>query len=107
MVVKKSGGRIFGAALSKNEQKALDIEIGRQCAEWDTKHANEISAMVMIVLHDEFGFGIGRLRRFYEEFGNGIEELVKRYELDSGDALWLCTYRLKEELGIDIEEWNK
>lgn len=32
--------------------------------------------------------------------------LLKRYEMDDSDTVWLCTHKLKE-YGLDIEQWNK
>ena len=68
MIVKKSGGRVFGAELTAAERKAMELEINRQLAESDRQHANDFDAMVLYVLHTHLGFGKKRLRRFYEAF---------------------------------------
>lgn len=91
MYTKKAGGKVYGAHLTAAEKKAMDIEIRRQLAEYDLKHANELDAMILWHLHEEFGFGPKRLKQFYDTFS---------------DMVWLCTYKLKQ-YGIDIEEWNK
>ena len=39
--------------------------------------------MVLWILHQEFGFGPERLRRFHERFFAGMDALVKRYEIVS------------------------
>lgn len=107
MIVKKSGGKIFGAALTAAEKKALRLEIERQTAEFDREHAREIEAMVLWGLHEEFGFGVVRLKRFHDIFGKLLLELLERYDMaggDSNDRLWLCTRKLKDA-GIDISEW--
>ena len=80
MRVKKAGGRIFGGAMSAAEKKAMDLEIQRQLAEYDRKHMVEIDAMILWVLHEQFGFGAKRL--------------------------WLCTQMLKR-IGVDVEQWHK
>lgn len=95
MYMKKAGGKVYGAHLTAAEKKAMDIEIRRQLAEYDLKHANELDAMILWHLHEEFGFGPKRLN-----------ELIKHYEMTDSDMVWLCTYKLKQ-YGIDIEEWNK
>lgn len=89
-----------------NERKALEKELKSQLAEWDQKHYNELDALVLWVLHSEFGFGEKRLKRFHDAFVNNIGALLKRYEMDGEDDVWLCTYKLKQA-GIDISEWNK
>ena len=97
---------MYGAHLTAAEKKAMDIEIRRQLAEYDLKHANELDAMILWHLHEEFGFGPKRLKQFYDTFAVRLDELIKHYEMTDSDMVWLCTYKLKQ-YGIDIEEWNK
>ena len=106
MLVKKAGGKIYGASLTAAEKKAMDIEIQKQLVEYDRKHAAEIDAMILWVLHSEFGFGQERLRRFYNCFSASIDSLIKRYEMEDSDQIWLCTHMLKD-YGIDIDKWHK
>ena len=84
----------------------MNQEIRNQLAEYDRKNELEIDAMVLWVLHEEFGFGTKRLRRFYDAFSSAMNELVDRYVMDDSDQPWLCRYKLKEA-GIDLEEWRK
>lgn len=65
-VFKRANGHIFGVQFSAKEQKAIDAEILRQCAEYDKKNANELDA------------------------------LVKRYEMGDEDKAWLCSRKLKD-----------
>lgn len=83
MKVKKAGKRVFGAVMSAAEKKAMDMEIQRQ-----------------------LGFGNKRLKKFYDNFSRGVEALIRRYEMEQGDDVWLCTYKLKE-IGCDLEKWEK
>ncbi len=105
MMVKKSGGRIFGAQLTAAEKKAMDLEIKRQLAEYDQKHAIELEALYLWVLHEKFGFGEKRLRKLHDELIQSIEELLAWYQLDADDDVWLCTKKLKDA-GIDIAKWR-
>ena len=106
MLIKKSGGRIFGAQLTRAEEKAMNMEIQRQCADYDRKHMDEIDAMILWTLHEEFGFGEVRLRRFHSAFNKRFEELIEHFEIDDDEGLlWLYTKLLKEK-GIDISNWN-
>ena len=104
MHVKKNRGKVYGASFSLNEKKAIEREIQNQLAEYDKNHAKELSAMVLWVLHTEFGFGKTRLKRFYDIYATSINDLINRYDLDDSDQIWLCTKKLKDA-GIDIEEW--
>ncbi len=106
MRVKKSSGKVFGATMSSTEKKALDMEIRRQVAEYDRNNAREIDAIVLWVLHTHFGFGPKRLKQFYDNFCSSVNDLLKRYEMDESDRLWLFTYKLKEA-GVDLEQWEK
>lgn len=106
MHVKKLNGKVYGADLTAAEKKALAIELKKQLADWDEKHYNELDATVLWVLHEQFGFGETRLKRFHDNFVPAIKELVKRYEMDDNDDIWLCTYKLKQ-YGIDISKWNE
>lgn len=81
MVVKKAGGKIYGAVLTSAEKKAMNMEIERQ-----------------------LGFGEQRLRKFFDRFSVEIDALVKYYEMDDEDAEWLCTRKLLD-MGIDVEKW--
>lgn len=104
MYVKKSHGKVFGAELTKAEKTAMNMEIQRQLAEYDLKHEAEIDALILYVLHQQLGWGEKRLRRFYEGVADEIDALVKRYQMEEGDRVWLCLHKLKE-MGIDVEQW--
>ena len=107
MIIKKNRGKIFGADFNASEKKAIEIEINRQLADITRKHLDELDAMVLWYLHEEFGFGKKRLYRFYKNFAPLMEELSRRYEMvEVREKAWICTEKLKE-YGIDLEEWTK
>lgn len=106
MIIKKTRGKIYGAQLTNAEQKAMDIEIKKQLKEWDHKHMLELDAVVLWELYEQLGFEYDELKTFYDGFSHGLADLIKRYEMDSEDMIWLCTYKLKDRLGIDLEAWN-
>ena len=107
MVVKQVGKIILGADLNEKEKKALDIEIEKEFAKYNRQNANDVDAIILWVLHDQFGFGHDRLKKFHAAFRPALEELCKRYEMtDKGDEIWLCTRKLLD-IGVNIEDWNK
>lgn len=53
----------------------------------------------------EEGLAMARIR-LGDKFSRGIEALIRRYEMEQGDDVWLCTYKLKE-IGCDLEKWEK
>lgn len=94
----------YGKPMSKAERKALDVEIRRELEEWDWKHSIEIDAMILWVLHEEFGFGPKRLKQFFDRFSSSLTELKDRYQMEEEDKIWLCTHMLKR-YGVDLEVW--
>lgn len=112
MRIKKAGDKVYGADFTAAERKAMNLEIQRQLAEYSRKHANEIDAIILWQLHAQYGFGEKRLRRFYDRFKAEYFDLIKRYEMDEGDNIWLNTYKLKESastsnLGIGTVRLNE
>ena len=106
MQIKKSGKAVYGADFTANEKRAIDLEIQRQLKEYDKKHKVEIDALILWQLHKIFGFGPKRLKKFYTAFGEDMRALIKRYDLEDSDDIWLSTRKLKE-YGIDLEQWEK
>lgn len=105
MQMKKSSGMAYGVNLSAAERKAMEKEIRRQLAEFNEKNYDELDAMILWYLHEEFGFGEKRLKKVYFELADAVNGLVDRYLMDDGDQAWLCTKKLKD-YGIDISKWK-
>lgn len=105
MLIKKSGGKIYGADLTAAEKKALDMEIYRELAEHTRIHELEVEALVIREVRRHTGWGKIKLKRFYNDFAKDLDELVKHYEMTDSDTAWLCMRELKEE-GFDIEQWH-
>ena len=106
MIVKKAGGRVFGAEFTKDESKALNMEIRREMADFAEGHRMELQAMILWELHEQLGLGPERLWRFYSSFDKNLDQLVARYEMEDSDDVWLVTKKLNE-YGIDLTEWKK
>ena len=106
MIVKKAGGRIFGAEFTKDESKALNMEIRREMASFAEGHRMELQAIILWELHEQLGLGPERLWRFYSSFDKNLDQLVARYEMEEADDVWLATKKLAE-YGINLEEWRK
>lgn len=109
MRIKKTSGKIYGAEFTAAEQRAFNLEAERQLADWNLKNAKELASMSLWILHEEFGFGPDRLKRFFMSYSKNIDELVARYRDDDGKVVkdtFLCTMKLKE-YGIDLDEWEK
>lgn len=104
MMIKKSAGKIYGAMFTKNEQKAIDLEITRQIEERMNRLALDINSCILYTLMTKYGFGAKRLREFNDCFTEIHSKLLDYYEMDAEDYGWLCRQKLKEH-GVDLEAW--
>ena len=104
MIFHKHKGQIFRVELSPKEQKAMDEEINRQLIARHLVFTDDVDYMIMRILHTRFGFGLTRLRRFYDEFQTENDNLVKHYEME--DAGVYIARKEMNEIGCNIEKWN-
>lgn len=107
----KARARSGTLQLNKEVKEAMEAEAERMAKEaideMNRQNEDELDAMVLYILHAEFGFGETRLKRFYDSFSTGLRELGERYKMNEyGDRLWLCQRKL-EEAGIDISKWKE
>ena len=93
-------------SLSPSQRKAMNKEINRQVLERDKTYWLDIDAMTLWALHEVFGFGPSRLKRFFDAFDNIHEDLRKHYELSTDDQTWLVRQKLKD-MGVDVAAWEK
>ena len=106
MIVNRSGSKIFGAHLSKAEQKALDIEMRKSAVKENMKYNTDFDASFLYCLHIKTHWGKKRLREFWEDFSKVRKELQEWYMLDDtyDDVNWVCRQKLKD-IGVDVEQW--
>ena len=102
MIVKKAGGKVYGAVFTAAEKKAMEMEINRQIIEADKRYTDDIDAMVLYTLAVHLGFGPKRLRRFYEAFAAEHDRLIQHYEMPD-DYTWLCKEELKKSIARMLE----
>ena len=87
------------------ERRAMEDEINRQTAQNVKNMSVDLQALVLWELHAQLGFGKKRLLRFQKKFLPMIQELQRFYEVRSAnDTDFICKYKLKQEVGIDVEE---
>lgn len=93
--------------LLKNDplvQQAIQEEAHRVNLLEAKKQAEDIDALILMTLHDIFGFGKTRLLRFVK----GLAELQKYYEDRYEDCdLFAMKMHLKDYVGIDVTELQK
>lgn len=98
-------------ARAKSEKQsgrdAMMQEIKRQCGAYHRKHTLEIMSVFLWYEREKKHHGYDYLKDMFFDFFPMLREFLNRYELEDNDLAWLCSHKLKEELGIDIEEWSK
>ena len=94
--------------LTNRERKALESEINRQTAKNVKNLSLNLQALVLWQLHEQLGFGKKRLLRFQSAFLPMIQELQRFYELENASETdFVCRYKLKNEVGIDVENLDE
>lgn len=107
MIIKKYKGKPYGVEYTAAERKAMDIEFRRQSAEYDRKYKEDIDAMVLYVLAEEYGWRRRRLRKFWNAFSKVHKALCEDYLMDDpGDNEWLA-HRKLNQIGVDVRQWYK
>lgn len=105
MRVKKFNGKPYGAELTAQERKAMNLEINRQIIERDKKYKEDIDAMVLYVLMVHYGWKKKRLRKFWNAFIAEHKALREYYQMyEPGDNEWLA-HRKLQEIGVDVRQW--
>jgi len=85
-------------------QQAIQEEAHRVNLLEAKKQAEDIDALILMTLHEIFGFGKTRLLRF----AKGLAELQKYYEDRYEDCdLFAMKMYLKDNIGIDVSELQK
>lgn len=102
---KKNRQRPPGSRMTSSERRALNREIERQLAEYDRKHEDEITAIVLWSVYQHFDLSIDDLKVFYDSFNSKLQGLIERYEMDREDEVWLCTHKLND-IGVDLTKWK-
>jgi hypothetical protein len=105
MNFKKFNGQIFGVKFSPKEQQAINAEIDRQLVKRHKEFSDDVDYMILKILHDHFGFGPTRLRRFYDRFTEDNYALIQHYEMP--DAGMYIARKQMNEIGCNVEEWNR
>ena len=93
--------------LTRPQEKAMHKEIKSQLLDNVKSYFLDMDAAVLWALHKEFGFGLKRLRRFFDRFTVIHEDLRSYYQLDDETNTWLCRYLLQRDVGVDVEAWER
>lgn len=87
----------------KDWKKLIEKEVNEQISQAVLSEEADFLALVLWLLHTEYGFGKKRLEHFAEEFDKRLNELSEWYAMPTTDQVFLCRRKLKE-YGIDVDE---
>ena len=104
MVFKKFRGQIFDVDLNTKERQVLNQKVNELLIKRHEEFADDVDYMIMYILHNHFGFGLKRMRQFYEAFITENEKLIKHYEMS--DAGVYFARKEMNAIGCDFEKWN-
>lgn len=109
MIFKRTGGMIFGVQLNRKEEEILNqwiaAEVKKALQERMENMEKDLDAAVLWTLHNQFGFGKDRLRKVWDEVVQEYKDLVKHYELDPEDGVFICKQKLKDHCDVDLDAW--
>lgn len=94
--------------LPNKTRKAIEAECRRQTGENVRNLSLNITALVLWSVRKQLKFGKKRLLRFQKDFLPLIQELQEFYQLENArETEFVCVKKLKDEVGIDVEELNE
>lgn len=89
--------------MTNKERRAFEREVNRQTGENVKRLSLNLQALVLWSLRQQLGWGKKRLLRFQKNFLPLIEQLQQFYQAeDSVETEFICLYKLKNEVGIDV-----
>ena len=62
--------------------------------------------IILWVLHQQFGFGKDRLKKFYVNYNEENQKLRDHYSASDKDLHYITSHLLKQ-IGVDIDGWEK
>ena len=96
------------AQFTKNQRQNVRRAIADEWLKRDAEYSMEFDAMLLFVLHEQFGFGKKRLRRYFDACFRLHHELRDKYQFHGQEDMgWLYRRKLAEDAGVDIEDWYR
>ena len=90
--------------ITKNQQMILKEQMSRYIKDSQDRLNKYCDALMLLTLHDQYGFGEKRLRDFWHRTHEQYVKLMEHYEVEGEDMGKVVLHRLKMECGIDMDE---
>ena len=88
-------------------RRAARAEIRRQMSEQMENLENDVMALFLFEMHEQYGFGAVKLRNFAERMYPHFHELCEYYGTDNDNEIQGVYYRKLKEIGLDVAETVK
>ena len=90
----------------RNARKQVLREVNAELAKATDRFYYDEVTVILWVLHETFGFGRDRLKRFYDNYSRVNNQLKEHYSMQDNDLHYL-TEQLLAGIGVTIEEFER
>ena len=90
-------------AMLPDDRQRIKVEVQKEVDAYFERRCVDMDAMILWILHKQFGFGKDRLRRYFDGYVTEIRSLQDHY---GEDASYMMREGLKR-IGVDIEKWER
>lgn len=90
----------------RNARKQVLREVNAELAKATDRFYYDEVTVILWVLHETFGFGRDRLKRFYDNYSLVNNQLKEHYSMQDNDLHYL-TEQLLAGIGVTIEEFER
>ena len=90
----------------RNARKQVLREVNAELAKATDRFYYDEVTVILWVLHETFGFGRDRLKRFYDNYSRVNNQLKEHYAMQDNDLHYL-TEKLLAGIGVTIEEFER
>lgn len=93
-------------ASERDMKRVVMREINQELSRATDRFFRDETAVILWVLHETFGFGKDRLKKFYVNYEKVNNNLKEHYAMSDSDMKYLADRMLKD-IGVDLDEWSE
>ena len=93
------------SATERDMRRTVLREINTELTRATERFFEDETSVILWVLHETFGMGRDRLRRFYDNYAKVNSQLKDHYSMNDSDMHYM-TRRLLKDIGVDLDEWE-
>ena len=91
---------------ARDARRVVTMEINKELAKATDRFFCDEASVICWVLHQTFGFGKDRIKRFYFDYKVQNEKLKSYYAMSDKELPYL-TKKLLKDIGADLDAWDK